>query len=506
MPRLQQLALGRAFCFALALAVALANLLLAQPAAFIITLAGIGLIAALASPTAMLLVLLTLAPLRTLIATESALDLPLDIGQILFALYLGTWLAHCIAARKAVFDPQRNTVLSALLCLCAVFALGAWTSASQSAWLREWLKWVLMAVFVWQIPQMQRRNCAWLIFALLVAASANALVGLYIFFGGSGADHLLILGRYFRAFGSFGQPNPFAGFMGLIFPLALMGLYVQAATISSHYRKKAEIPPDDQAANAAAPMLGLRPRSLRKTLGLLCCFGCAAALLGSALLASWSRGAWLGAALSVAVMLFALPRRALTGFAAALALALFLAGLWLGGLLPQSIVTRLTASAADLLRMQDIRGVDISPINYAVVERVAHWQAALNMAQSQPIFGLGLGNYEIVYDQYRLLNWRQPLGHAHNFYLNTLAETGLLGLSAYLGFWIVIFLLTWRARAHPDLWARASAIALLGSWTYLAVHSIFDNLFVNNLFLHIGVLLSMLAILQRQLTYKLVLD
>ena len=486
MPGFQNLLPGRIFWLVIAVAVAIVNLLIATPELLGLTLGGTCLIAALASPTAMLVVLLVLAPLRALIATESAIDLPLDIGQILFVVYLGTWLAHRIALRKPVVRLHRNIVLSAILCLCAVFALGSWTSASQSAWLREWLKWILMAVFVWQITISEHSYWTWLVFALLVAATANALVGLYIFFGGSGADHLAILGRFFRAFGTFGQPNPFAGFMGLMLPLALMGAYVQVASILSGYRKK-------QGIHWYSP-------------GLLICFGLSAALISAALLASWSRGAWLGTAVSAAVMLFALPKRATTGFAAALGLAFLIVGLWLGGLLPQSVVNRLTASADDFLTMEDVRGVDVSPMNYAVVERIAHWQAALNMAQSNPILGVGLGNYEIVYDQYRLINWKEPLGHAHNFYLNTLAETGLIGLFAYLGFWLVIFLVTWRARAHPNAFARAIAIGLLGSWTYLAVHSIFDNLFVNNLFLHIGVLLGILAILYCQLKHKLTMD
>ncbi len=482
----QNLLRRRIFWLVIAVAVAIVNLSISTPEFLGLSLAGLCLIAALTSPTAALVVLLVLAPLRALIATELSIDLPLDIGQLLFVFYMGVCLAHRIALRKPVVTLHRTIVLSAILCLCAVFALGSWTSASQSAWLREWLKWILMAVFVWQITISEHSYWLWLVFALLVAATANALVGLYIFFGGSGADHLAILGRFFRAFGTFGQPNPFAGFMGLMLPLALMGAYVQAASILSGYRKKQEI----------------NWYSLR----LLVCFGLSGTLISAALLASWSRGAWLGAAVSAAVMLFALPKRATAGFAAALGLALLIAGLWLGGLLPRSVVNRLTTSAEDFLTMEDVRGVDVSPMNYAVVERIAHWQAALNMAQSNPILGVGLGNYEIVYDQYRLINWKEPLGHAHNFYLNTLAETGLVGLVAYLAFWLVIYVVTWRARAHPDSFARATAIALLGSWTYLAVHSIFDNLFVNNLFLHIGVLLGILATLYWQCNHRLILD
>ena len=180
--------------------------------------------------------------------------------------------------------------------------------------------------------------------------------------------------------------------------------------------------------------------------------------------------------------------------------------LWLTGLLPQSIVTRLTTAGGDFFTASDVRGLDVTPINYAVVERLAHWQAAVNMAEDKPLLGVGLGNYEVLYDRYRLINWREPLGHAHNYYLNILAEAGIPGLFAYLAFWLMIIGLTWQIRIHPDIFARSIAIGLLGSWTYIAVHSLFDNLYVNNLFLHIGLLLGILAVLHRQVNHSLILE
>jgi O-antigen ligase len=140
-----------------------------------------------------------------------------------------------------------------------------------------------------------------------------------------------------------------------------------------------------------------------------------------------------------------------------------------------------------------VRGVDITPANYAIVERLAHWQAALNMADAHPWLGVGFGNYEIAYDSYRLLNWRESLGHAHNYYLNLLAETGIIGTSAYVALWIGVIGLTLRALRHPDTLARLTAAGLLGTWTYLLLHSLTDNVYVNNLFLHLGIMLGILA-------------
>jgi O-antigen ligase len=159
---------------------------------------------------------------------------------------------------------------------------------------------------------------------------------------------------------------------------------------------------------------------------------------------------------------------------------------------------RVTSSATELIAVRDVRGVDITSANYAVIERLAHWQAAQNMARAYPWFGVGLGNYEVAYNDFRLINWDEPLGHAHNYYLNILAEAGMIGILAYLGLWMSLMWFTWQARSHPDTVARSIIVGLFGSWTYLAVHSLLDNLYVNNLFLHLGVMLGLLAILYHQ--------
>ena len=438
------------------------------------------------SPQIALVVTLTLAPLRTLISTESGLSLPLDIGQLLLLAYLGVWLAHQLWRRKSLLQARANAPLLAALGLIAVLSLGAWTSQSLSGWLAEWLKWWAIVLLIWTLSVSVDESWRWLVFAVVVSAVANALVGLYIFFGGSGADHLVILGRFFRAFGTFGQPNPFGGFMGIALPLGLAAAWAQLPRIWMGLRSQRRL------SQAPALIFG--------------CYTLASLVLASALLASWSRGAWLGTAVAVMCMLIALPRRLSRGLALAAAITALIAGAWSVGLLPRSIMLRLTTTATDLITVSDVRGVEITPVNYAVTERLAHWQAAIYMAEAAPYFGIGLGNYEVVYDEYRLIYWEEALGHAHNLYLNLLAETGALGLVAYLSFWVLVFRLTWSLRQQPDAFSRCIAIGLLGSWVYVAVHSIFDNLYVNNLFLHIGVLLGILAILHRRMTQTLELD
>ena len=54
------------------------------------------------------------------------------------------------------------------------------------------------------------------------------------------------------------------------------------------------------------------------------------------------------------------------------------------------------------------------------------------MAGDRPWLGVGFGNYGAAYEEYALINWPDPLGHAHNYYLNLVAEIGFIGLGAYL--------------------------------------------------------------------------
>jgi hypothetical protein len=76
-----------------------------------------------------------------------------------------------------------------------------------------------------------------------------------------------------------------------------------------------------------------------------------------------------------------------------------------------------------------------------------------------------------------------------------LAETGIFGLVGYVTAWAMIVWLTMRALATATGWRRGVALGLLGVWTHLLVHSLFDKLYVNNLFLHIGAMLGLIGTL-----------
>jgi O-antigen ligase len=223
------------------------------------------------------------------------------------------------------------------------------------------------------------------------------------------------------------------------------------------------------------------------------------AITGSlALILSWSRGAWLGFLAGMTVCALFVTRRFWLGAALMLAaVVLLMGGLVIGlrlGLSPAEAVAERLGGFRQEFALGDVRGVDINDENYAVIERLAHWQAAVEMARDNLWTGVGFGNYAAVYHDYDLLNFPDALGHAHNYYLNLLAEIGAPGLIAYLVFWLAILIQTIRlirVLAWPE---RGIAVGLLAAWVALAVHHLVDKLYVNNIYVHMGVMFGLLQL------------
>jgi O-antigen ligase len=439
-------------------------------------------VASLITPLAPLIMLLIIAPIRTLFATESTFSLPLDFGQLFLVVTLGCWIISRVTFQQKLPRFKFSAALIAVIGFITATALSAFSAFSLSAWLPEWLKWLQIALLIVVCADLaSHRKWEWMVFGMVAAAFTNALIGIHEFFGGSGALHLLVNDQYFRAFGTFGQPNPFGGFMGLIAPIAAAAALGYAIKAWNLWR------------NAHKASL----RSLLITLFYIAAFG----TISTALLMSWSRGAWLGFGASMLIILVAAPRRLWRGIILLGLISLIGAILWFSERLPTSVTERIASATQETFSFSDVRGVDITSENYALVERLAHWQAAINMATDHPFWGVGLGNYEMAYPSYRLLNWDLALGHAHNYYLNVLGETGIIGLVSYVALWLTVSLLTWRTiRRHPDPLSRLIAVGLLGTWTYLALHSLTDNLYVNNLFIHLGILLGILTVLSDQVS------
>lgn len=468
----------RAAWGALALLLGVAAGLLPLPLAVAVLGAATVGVALLVEPVLALALMLGVAPLKTLIETESPLALPVDAGQIAFVVAVGVWIVT-----RALYQGRRTLPRTRLFVPLVIIMLGfgpsLFVARSAGAWASEMLKWAEMALLVAVVLELgERGRWRWIAFAAVLSAALQAIIGIYEYEGGSGAPHLWISNyMHFRAFGTFGQPNPFSAFMGLSAPLALGLAWGYVTQAAAQWQTR-------HGGTSAGWQRSALLAMVYAALGLL--------ILGG-LVVSWGRGAWLGFGAAAGVMVFFAPRKRWQAVALLAAGLVLGGGLWLAGLVPPGIQARIDNAVDEFTGFVDVRGVPISDQNFAIVERLAHWQAALNMAQAHPWLGVGLGSYEAAYHDYRVPSWPRPLGHAHNDYLNLLAETGLVGLSTYLTGWGLIVVWTIRALRQQDPVLRGLVLGLLGVWAHLAVHSFVDKLYVNNLFLHIGVVLGLLA-------------
>ncbi len=471
----------------IALGVALARLPLAWAVISLLTAILVGL--TLIDPLLGVCVALVLGPTKPL--TDFFIpELPLDLGQIALIVTLGAWLLHAVR-RRAIRVPASPFNLPLLIFIGAA-GLSLLNALSLGYGLKELVKWAQLLIVMWLVIDLgERGRWRWVVGAMLGAAAAQALIGVWQFaLRGDGPEHFLILGdRFYRAYGTFEQPNPYGGFLGLALPLAAgLALGALGAWLKPIWQSAAT----DRPLNLWRALPFIFNRRLLRLAGL----ALLAALLLAGLLMSWSRGAWLGFGAAALAVLLAWPRRAWVG-AALVAASLVCGALVLrSGLLPGAIANRLT-DFAEFTQTFDVRGADITGENYAVLERLAHWQAAEEMARYNLWLGVGIGNYEPVYPAYALINWQQPLGHAHNIYLNLLAETGIIGLVAYAALWIWVIWHTWLATRSAAIWQRSLAIGLLGVWAHLSVHQLVDKLYVANLHLIVGALLGVLTLLLR---------
>lgn len=427
------------------------------------------------------LILAPLGALETILLGSG----PFDSGQALLLLTLGAWISRKLVDRRLTFPHLPLTL--PLLLFSGVMLLTLPGAADIVLGLTEVLKWLEITAVMLLVADLGREKTAdgftrWrtgtIAALLLLAGTSQALIGIWQFgLRGDGPEHFLILERFYRAAGTFEQPNPFGGYMNLTALLA-GGLLIGLLSAAWQLRRAGKKPVWGDWLRFTAVLLVFLLTSL-------------------ALLFSWSRGAWLGFAAGTAVLIAFWPRRLTWVPLLVLALLLVLVMAYSAGLVPAALSERLAGFAADF-RLGDVRGVDINDANYAVLERLAHWQSALAMARENLWLGVGFGNYGAVYAAYDLLNWPDALGHAHNYYLNLLAETGMIGLLAYALLWLAIIWRTLYVLRRAEWPARGLALGLLAVWTAVAVHHLVDKLYVNNIYIHLGVLLGLLELLGLQ--------
>jgi len=387
------------------------------------------------------------------------------VTELLVALVLAAWLVRKLARRELSVEWPSLTL--PLVLFLAVLCLTALGSASLQHSIKEIVKWVeVLALYVLVANEVSRRWRRVLVAVLLGTGALAAVQGIAQFMFQLGPEEFVLFGRFMRAYGTFEQPNPYAGYLGLTLPVAVGMIFAGFVTTGERIPTR-----------------------------WLVWAGGTGVLMAAALVMSWSRGAWLGAAAALGVMVIAVVARSGRAAVLGLVFVLLLAYLVLASglsFLPPSVVQRFS-DFVPYLGVVDVRGMEVTDANYAVLERMAHWQSAMDMWTDHPWLGVGIGNYEVAYAQYALPQWSLPLGHAHNYYLNIGAEAGFLGMLAYLGLWAVALLQSWRAARTASGWTWGVALGVLGVLVHLSVHNVFDNLFVHAMYLQLAILLGLIA-------------
>lgn len=401
----------------------------------------------------------------------------------------GAVLGHLGLRRWPRLGPGAPAVLAAAAAWLAVVAASAVGAPSTATAALEVVRWGVFAAAVALAASLTgaagRRQAGGVVAALLAAGAAEALVGGRWALDGVGPGPFQLPGGRARAFGDFGQPNPFGGYMNLVWPLAA-ALVVERAwprRWPPHGGRRA-------AGGAPAALVALA-------------LPAAAACLGGLVL-SWSRGAWLAAAAAVGAMAalriaagWREPRDRLALVGPYLAVTVALAAVVTGAApgVPAGVVARaatITGAAGAGAARRDLAHADVTGANFSTIERLAHWDAALRMAADRPWLGQGPGHYALRYQDYRLPRWPYDLGHAHNAYLHTLAETGVAGLLACAALFATALALAVRAAVAPrGAYEGALGLGVAGSLTATAVHSLFDLLWVHDMTVTLAVLVGL---------------
>lgn len=114
--------------------------------------------------------------------------------------------------------------------------------------------------------------------------------------------------------------------------------------------------------------------------------------------------------------------------------------------------------------------------------RLAFWESTVAMILDHPLLGIGWGAYFMVYpnyDYYMQGNFIKIV-HAHNMYLNIMAEIGLFGFVSYLVFFFGVIYKAFRAKATKlNNWVKGYLLGLSFGMAALAINGFTDYVLFN---------------------------
>lgn len=389
-------------------------------------------------------------------------------------------IANTVLDREEHTVPRYLIVSVVILLIAMLISMtGAYSVRTSLKELAKWIE-LLIVILIGSQYFRTRRQIWTLIVVLCLAAISQAIYGYIQYFFDIGPQ-AFIRDASLRVYGTFGQPNPYAGYINMTLMVAL-----------------------------APALLGGKAKT--RILAAI-----TAALLLAAEIFSQSRGGEIAMAVGLLVILvIGVPLMRKLAAIGVLGALLITAG-YLAGKVPQKLVN----PVINILGLKKISFIAPSPQDYSTAERLAHWYAGIQMFITHPWTGVGIGNYPNAYPQYYITIFVNSLGHAHNYYINMAAETGIIGLTAFLFFLGALF--TAGAQAYRRLNRRyreqqqrrrfperimtevealhshtkmqmltddrTLAIGLIASLVTVCTHNMVDNLYVHSMTILFALLL-----------------
>ena len=106
--------------------------------------------------------------------------------------------------------------------------------------------------------------------------------------------------------------------------------------------------------------------------------------------------------------------------------------------------------------------------------RAVFWRTTLNVIRDYPFMGSGFGSLGVIYTRYDTKNGLYRLEQAHNDYLQTLSDSGIVGAVVGLAFIVILFRRGFARRETHDKFREAVTTGALAGCFSVLVHSLFD--------------------------------
>jgi hypothetical protein len=255
-----------------------------------------------------------------------------------------------------------------------------------------------------------------------------------------------------RVFSTFLFPNAYAMFLGLAGSLTIGWLWSMGKPMREFARSCLESPSVMEAADSnpesareqrdQSDRLQTLSRGVThflKAIGgllLVLLFLASCVLIPWDLWLTYSRGGWLTALVVFAVFLVVRFWKGKSPSVGTMLVVFFVALLAVSAISPNAV-------CEELMRVRHATILDRIRDSKTVIQRLSYWKAALAMIRENMWLGVGWGAFEKAYPRYMILGG-YPVKLAHNNYLQVWAETGIIGLNAFIGLWLVFLYTFWR--------------------------------------------------------------